>query len=109
MTISYNPKQNRTHKHENWTIVDMVENMIFSSNVHSWIWDEVAHIVIYTLNWTFTYIVPNKGPFKIWMKEKPLIAHMRNFLCDVYEHMPKALRMELDERARKECSWDTTS
>jgi len=43
------------------------------------------------------------------MKEKPLIAHMRNFLCDVYEHMPKALRMELDERAKKECSWDTTS
>jgi hypothetical protein len=43
------------------------------------------------------------------MKEKPLIAHMRIFECDVYEHLPKALRMELDERARKECSWDTTS
>lgn len=43
------------------------------------------------------------------MKEKPLIAHMRIFECNVYEHLPKALRMELDERARKECSWDITS
>jgi len=43
------------------------------------------------------------------MKEKPLIAHMRIFECDVYEHVAKALKMELDERARKECSWDTTS
>jgi hypothetical protein len=43
------------------------------------------------------------------MKEKPLIAHMRIFECDVYKHLPKALRMELYERARKECSWDTTS
>ncbi len=109
MTIFYNPKQNGTNKHENWTIVDMVNNMIFSSNVHSWIWGEVAHIVIYTLNWTFTCIVLNKKPFKIWMKEKPLIAHMRIFECDVYEHLPKTLRMELYERARKEFSWDATS
>lgn len=43
------------------------------------------------------------------MKEKPLIAHMRIIECDVYEHLPKSLRMELDERAIKKCSWDTTS
>jgi hypothetical protein len=43
------------------------------------------------------------------MKEKPLIAHMRIFECDVYEHLLKTLRMELYERARKEFSWDATS
>jgi hypothetical protein len=34
---------------------------------------------------------------------------MRIFECDVYEHLPKTLRMELDERAINKCSWDTTS
>jgi len=62
---------------------------------------EAVACSIYILNRSATKSVKNKVPQEAWSGMKSSVSHFRVFGCVAYAHIPKQLRIKLDDKSEK--------
>ena len=43
----------------------------------------------------------NKTPYKAWVGKRTSLAHLKEFVCDAFVHIPKERRQKLDSKSKK--------
>jgi hypothetical protein len=46
-------------------------------------------------------VLVDTNPHEVWSSKKPLVAHLKEFGCDVFVHVPKEKRSKLDKKVVK--------
>ena len=70
-------------------------------NLPSFLWGEVVHTAIHTLNRCPTKAVEGKTPYEAWTGKKPNLSHFRIFGCDAFAFITSEKRKKLDKRSEK--------
>lgn len=101
-TVPYTPEQNGCAERFNRTSIEKVRCLITYSNVPKDLWDEATLAACYMINRSPTSSVSaDATPAELWFKEKPNVKNMKVFGCSVFYHIPKELRIKLDNKAQK--------
>jgi len=66
-TTNYTQKQNGASERDNWTIVEVVRNMLHVNNIHIQFWGEVVNAIMYVFNRTWTRTLDGITPFEAWI------------------------------------------
>lgn len=102
LLILIHPNKNGALERDNRIVMEAVESMLYSAQVHLRFWGEAVHTAVYTLNRSAseTSHAAIVNPFEAWHKRRPS-AHMRIFGIDAYVHTPAQVRKKLNPKAKK--------
>jgi hypothetical protein len=62
------------------------------------LWEEASYTSCYLVNISPSSMLDDKTPHEVWNGNKPSLTHMMVFGCDVYVHIPKENKHNLDKK-----------
>jgi hypothetical protein len=84
LTAPYSPSQNGVAERMNRTLVELARAMIVGSNLPEFLWENAVAHAAYIRNRSYTTAISEKTPYEGWNREKPNIAHLREFGAPVW-------------------------
>ena len=78
LTAPYSPSQNGVAECINHTLIELACAMIATNKLPEYLWESTVAQAMYLQNQAFT-ITLNTMPYQIWHKNKPNVAHLREF------------------------------
>ena len=83
LTAPYSPSQNGVAECMNRTLVELAHAMVAANELPKYLWESTVAHAAYLWNQAYTTTL-NNMPYQIWHKEKPNIAHLREFSFPVW-------------------------
>ena len=99
LTIPKTPEQNGVAERMNRTLLEMARSMLHA--LPRKFWAEALSTAVYLRNRSPTTAVHNMTPYKALKGVKPDVAHLKQFGCVCYAHMPKDEHKKLDPKVKK--------
>uniref|UniRef100_A0A6V7M0T8 Integrase catalytic domain-containing protein n=1 Tax=Bracon brevicornis TaxID=1563983 RepID=A0A6V7M0T8_9HYME len=99
-TAPYTPEQNGVAERKNRTLVEATRTMLIDAGLADQYWGEAVMTAGYVQNLLPTR-VRDKTPFELFFDKKPDISHLRVYGCKAYAHIPKQMRLKLDNKTRE--------
>ena len=90
---AYVHELNGTAERFNRTILDMARCLLAEAQVHKQYWPEIVCAATYLKNRTLANTIEWKTPFKIFIKRKPSIEHLRLYGSRVFVRKPEQKRI----------------
>ena len=75
--------QNGVVEHMNCTLIELTHAMITANELCEYLWESTAAHATYLQNQAFT-ITLNTMPYQIWHRNKPNVAHLREFSTPIW-------------------------
>ncbi|CAM8885291.1 unnamed protein product [Rhodiola kirilowii] len=101
LTTAYTPQQNGVAERKNRTIMNMVRCLLKEKNMPKRYWAEAANWASHILNRCSTSAVKNRTPQECWSNTKPSVDYFKIFGCIGYVHIPRQIRVKLDDKSQK--------
>ena len=79
----------------------MVHSMLKSKHLSNEYWAEAIATTVYILNRCLAKSVKNRVRQEAWSCSKNNVAHLKNFGCIAYTHVPNEMRRKLDNKGHK--------
>ncbi len=100
-TAPYSPSQNGVAERFNRTLLELARAMIIEKNLPTFLWDEAVAHAAYLRDRAPTRALNGKTPYEAWTGNKPNIAHLREFGCDVWVLDEDVRRSKLAPKSKK--------
>ena len=84
MTAPYSPSQNGTAERMMRTLVELGRAMLQARKLPHFLWELAVLHAAYIRDRAYTRTLQGKTPFEAWEKEKPNVAHLREFGSPVW-------------------------
>jgi hypothetical protein len=81
--------------------MNMARSLLNAKKISNEYWGEAVACSIYILNLSPTSGVKNQFPQKSWSGMKSSVSHFKVFGCVSYAHVPKEMRIKIDDRSEK--------
>eukprot|EP00253_Pinus_taeda_P004808 PITA_04808 len=95
-TTPYTPEQNGVAERMNKMLTEGAGSMLSGVRLGQEFWAEVVETACYLVNRSLSSALEDKTPQEVWTGKKLSLSHLRVFGCDVYVHVPKEKRTNLD-------------
>ena len=83
-TAPYSPQQNGVAERYNRTLEELMQAMLTARHLSTSLWSAGIQHAAYWYNHSYTHAIPNCTPYEHWFKERPDVAHLREFGKPVY-------------------------
>lgn len=83
-TAPYSPQQNGIAERYNRTLEELMQAMLTARHLSTSLWSAGIQHAAYWYNHSYTHAIPNCTPYEHWFKERPDVAHLREFGKPVY-------------------------
>jgi hypothetical protein len=100
-TTPYTPQQNGVVERMNRMLMDKERSMLNGAKLAQEFWEEVVETARYLVNMSPSSTIVEMTPNEVWYGKKPLVAHLKVFVCDAFVHVPKEKRNKLDKKVVK--------
>jgi len=84
---------------KNRTLVECARGMLKGKNLSNGFWAEAVSTMVYLKNRSPTRSLEFKTPFEALFGYKPVVKHLRIFVCKAFANIPKEDRKKLDSKA----------
>jgi hypothetical protein len=100
-TAPYSPSQNGVAERFNRTLLELAWAMLIEKNLPIFLWDKAVAHAAYLQNRAPTCALDGKTPYEAWTGQKPDVAHLREFRCDVWVLDESKNRSQLSPKSKK--------
>jgi hypothetical protein len=99
-TAPYSPEQHGIAKQLNCTLIELAHTMLIALDLPPFLWAEAVKYASYIRNHVATRTLTDHTPYEACTRQKPNIAHLHEFRCDVWI-LYMGDRSKLDPKANK--------